>query len=751
MLIRVSLPNGRNPHRLKGIAGRRSSVVNRRTPRINLGAIVLALCLLALALPATAGAQSGASAVDIVVLQTVVSEVDGQLTLRTYFVLRDRNGQPIIANDPREATFELDGIVTPTTVGPPQEPIKIALVIDASGSMNDARGGTPLIDEVRAAAERMIDIAPQNAEFVVFSFAEWVERQHEGFLRKRDQAELIKDAIRGFTINPSGHGNTCLYDAASQAIDALIAAEPAPTERLSVILFTDGKDRQGQGDGCSNLGAPEVIRKALNAASAPIPIYTIGVCMGEPGAESHCDNINQDELIGLAEKTRAFPVIGPRGGLDGLFSRLMEGLSSQWVAETTLCTDAGRQVALLSVELEDGQVSEDIPFEASQTCLPPTSVEVRSQIYAPETDTYTVTLNIVSPQRIAEMTVGVYAYAEGGSLVAPALSFQQPGEQLVFTLPSDGMVSGSEYFLRVTAVDSTGQPVRNEEGSTILANSRFPYQPRLSFVILGVDPNWTDEQLVVNVRTLGVGARAVQFSGELRVPETGESETLPAMIYQGGRLSFPMPRILREATEAQEYELVLETSVNGEPLRQSYKRRIEPLPASPPPLTNWLLLSLGTLLLAGAGATIFLLRRPQPAVKIVAPPPGSTVLHPTARPTPADATELVGPEATRLARQLRLRVVTTPSPGPALERTISCFPFVIGRNTGGLTLPHDSKVSGEHLKIEEAPGGFKLTDLNSSNGTWVSERRLAKGESLAFDEPVVVRLGPDTTIELQPT
>lgn len=720
--------------------------------------VALWLLALVLTLPAAAAAQSEEPPADLVVLQTVADEMNGQTRLRTYFVLRDRNGAPITRDDVREGAYELDGVASPTTVDEPADPMKIALVIDASGSMNNSAGGATLSDEVRAAAQRMIDIAPANAEFAVFSFAEWVRQENPGFLRKSDQADLIKDAIAGFKINPAGQGDTCLYDAASQAIDALVAAQPAPSERLSVILFTDGKDRQAGGAACSNLGAPEVIRKALEARGAPIPIYTIGVCMEEANAGDPCANVSRDELNVLAEKTRAFPVIGPRSDLDSLFTRLMEGLRSQWVAETTLCADAGDHVALLSIKLDDKRISEDVPFSAARTCLPPTSVDVRLQFYVPETDSYTVTLDLVSPQRIDKLNVGVYAYAEGGAQLATPLTFEQPPEQLTFTLPTAGMVSGSEYFLRISALDSAGQPVRNAAGSLVLANSKFSYQSKLSFSILGVEPDWAQELLVVTVKTLGVGERPVQFSGELRDPKTGQSESLLPVMYQGGKLSFPLPRILCAAGEPRDYELVLETDNNGEPLRQSYQRQLAPCPRTDgvAPIT-WLLYGLGSTAVCTAIIAAVMLRRRPPEVKIVAPPPGGTVFQPPApagRPAsppspPSDVTEMAH-EGTALARQLWLRVITTPSPGTTLERTISSFPFVIGRSQGGLTLPHDTKVSGQHLRLEEAGGGFSLTDLNSSNGTWVGERQLARGETVAFDGRVVVRLGPDTTLELQP-
>jgi hypothetical protein len=748
--------------------------------------------------PTAAAAQNRSPDADPVILHTVAADENGQTRLKVFFTLRDRNGQPLDKNSLRlasEGSITLGDETVTATIGEPTDPIKIALLIDGSGSMNlqDSQG-VPLIEQVRAAAQRMIDIAPSNAEFVVLRFAETVERQHEGFLRKRDQAQLIKDAIGGFKVNESGTGDTCLYDAANQAIDALIAANPAPTERLSVVLFTDGKNRQAGGALCSNLAAPEVIRKALGAEARPIPIYTIGVCANADGTsgEADCGNINAEELTALAKETQAFPVIGPREDLDGLFARLMEGLSSQWVAEATLCPAAGRNVALLEMQLDETLLSTDVPFEAAQACLQPTTFAVSSQVYAPETDAYTVTLDIGSPERVKRLTVAVYDYAEGGSQIGTPLSFENLPPQLIFALPGSGMATGSEYFLRVMALGQDDKPLLNEKGNPILAMNPFKHSPTLSFSILGVEPDWDAEQLVVELKVSGAGGRTLSFGGELRDPETGQSEALPVAVPQGNTLRLAMPRMLREAEETRGYNLTLALEHGGVPLRQSYARRIEPQlraaqPLLPPAVWLGLLVGLASVLVGGS-VLIWRRRRPMSVPKpysdatqirpstprqsaassiekklasgtstssgLSAQVPVPSVGHAAAASGTAlasqasDGTQLHLADATHIARRLRLRVLQTPSPGRELEQTVSSFPFLIGRTQGEIKFPHDPKVSSQHLEISESAEGFVLRDLESRNGTWLGERRLARGESVVFCERVVLRLGPDTTIEV---
>jgi len=59
----------------------------------------------------------------------------------------------------------------------------------------------------------------------------------------------------------------------------------------------------------------------------------------------------------------------------------------------------------------------------------------------------------------------------------------------------------------------------------------------------------------------------------------------------------------------------------------------------------------------------------------------------------------------------------------------------IGRFDSDLNFPNDAYLSSAHCKVEEAGGGYLLTDLNSRNGTYLriaSERELAHGDYLFF-------------------
>lgn len=67
------------------------------------------------------------------------------------------------------------------------------------------------------------------------------------------------------------------------------------------------------------------------------------------------------------------------------------------------------------------------------------------------------------------------------------------------------------------------------------------------------------------------------------------------------------------------------------------------------------------------------------------------------------------------------------------EAVIEQFPFVIGKSPelADLVLPYTA-VSRMHARIDKNPDGYRVTDLNSTNGTRVGEQRLEANESAAL-------------------
>jgi pSer/pThr/pTyr-binding forkhead associated (FHA) protein len=78
------------------------------------------------------------------------------------------------------------------------------------------------------------------------------------------------------------------------------------------------------------------------------------------------------------------------------------------------------------------------------------------------------------------------------------------------------------------------------------------------------------------------------------------------------------------------------------------------------------------------------------------------------------------------------------------------LPCVIGRKNGHMTITGDPKISRAHAEINMEGGKFIITDRDSVNGTVVADTQLKKGGSTSFAGRTIVRLGPNTIIEVEP-
>ncbi|MFW6198452.1 MAG: FHA domain-containing protein, partial [Acidobacteriota bacterium] len=72
---------------------------------------------------------------------------------------------------------------------------------------------------------------------------------------------------------------------------------------------------------------------------------------------------------------------------------------------------------------------------------------------------------------------------------------------------------------------------------------------------------------------------------------------------------------------------------------------------------------------------------------------------------------------------------------------------VLGRAQGCDVVIRDGGVSGRHVRLERADGEVLVTDLGSTNGTWIDGERL--DEPRQVPEGVAIRLGPTTVLEVR--
>lgn len=75
---------------------------------------------------------------------------------------------------------------------------------------------------------------------------------------------------------------------------------------------------------------------------------------------------------------------------------------------------------------------------------------------------------------------------------------------------------------------------------------------------------------------------------------------------------------------------------------------------------------------------------------------------------------------------------------------------IIGNQTEDETLinigAHDMFVSRRHARVSKNANGYDITDLNSSNGTWIGDQRLIPNRSYMMKSGMRIRLGHVQTI-----
>ena len=174
----------------------------------------------------------------------------------------DRQGRPVTDLDEDEIEVKEDGKVqTVTGFRPEERPITMAIVIDASGSMQNK------LEQTKIAAARFVDeLRPEDrAAVIAFSTSVTV------LVEPTSDKEKLKSAIEGIVPLEA----TALYDAIATAVETITSG--ADDERLAMVLLSDGFDSGGEGG--SSRTYEEVERMALDA---DVRCYTIDITQSAP-------------------------------------------------------------------------------------------------------------------------------------------------------------------------------------------------------------------------------------------------------------------------------------------------------------------------------------------------------------------------------------------------------------------------------------------------------------------------------------
>jgi hypothetical protein len=714
--------------------------------------------------PASAQAQTPQH---VIVIYPAVEPQADSLALSLFYTITDENGQPI--PNPGLETVEvqlLDGNTTPIPASFSQAntPFYIGLLIDASGSM------ASVMDSVHEAAQSAIDNVPPNARVAVLKFNDLsIDDPLIPIEPFTADMVLVKGSINAVRVD--ANAPTCLYNALYKTIELLDATTTAPQERQAIILFTDGKDERADGTPCSQRTYDDVINRATRAQ--PItPIHTIGLC-----ADASCSNIKREELRSMGKETSAFAAMGVKESLGQLFGQIMTGLNSQMVAQAKIFPKKGDNQAVVRVKLRDSDqlLTTTFGFVSDRDYAPPptpVTAQISSIIYDAAKDAYQLAVSLTGPQLIQKVVVEIWD-EKGGTQVPPAQEFETPGETLQFERNSTGLVSGREYSFRIRAVDKNGNLIPTAEGETTLTQKIFVYEPpqvdAIPFTIKSVQADYKSNQLRLDLDVPESG-QVNSYEGFIIDEDTGAGvyEFTPTL-FPGTQIVVPLPPAIQQAQAERSYKVTLVLSDLSGRRWQAEPYQFKAVPPPPPGLLIRILSALANpfvlipifVIILSMILLVIYWNRPARKEVLLSPLPRPPVDH-TMLTSPQDRAEMVAKLRQAAASApaavvppppppgLRIEVLDTSVPPPEKVKLITRFPCTIGRSGCDFNFPQDQHISRRHLEITRQGNVFYIADLESSNGTFMSEVRLPPRRPTPLTGSTLVRLGRRTKIKLDP-
>jgi hypothetical protein len=759
---------------------------------------VLLLCI-ALAAPlathARPAAQEEPQPASIVInhhgLENIEDELQNALPrLNVLFTVRDTQGNPI----PEPAIRKIEIVLDPNNTensfiadwGDPERPIYIALLLDTSGSMDNA------IEDLKIAADSAIHKATANTYIGPYRFSdnytsllpqnsETNQRQQGDLEEFTRSLPTLRAAIESLG-NPDG--NTCMYDATAKI--ASILNRTAGLDRKAIILFTDGIDETDTKERCSVLSLEQAVGEVQGYE---VPIYTIGLCKREDEAGSNPCNATEDvqgepvvPIEFMASQTNGFHEKAENQALlVQSFSRIMEELTSQRLTWGNVRPAQGGNTFVLRVFFE-GQAepitSEEFTFRFLGNLPPPipaVSIEPHSrlnectQVESPCFE-IPVTIQSNAPETIGsvEMTIRDTQAEEGAAPVAE-LSQAYSGGTVVFEVPTDKFEPREHRIeVRVRPKDTSSDYFVDEDGlSTLAIGSLTP--DSFQFTLSQPRQDNDNKRIVADVAIEEVSELETDFLKYTVTILDPNRDNIEVGRHEDPQLDLENPQVaiafsaLAESMQqpGAEVNYMMQVELLGPDGQYAVQAR--PFPFTYPsfwgtyigPYLHWIIISV----LIVVGGTIGWFLVPRKAPKPAAPPlpqpmPQNSLTIDVGPQGPAPAapaaTSRRAPEPPQHLSML-IRVTETDIPAQKREEKVT-LPCTVGRGEAArFRIMGDKNISRIHAEITTENGAFYVTDRKSTHGTFIEGNPLNAGKrSQALTGLTRVRLGPHTCLEIEP-
>ncbi|HEY0607063.1 MAG TPA: VWA domain-containing protein [Herpetosiphonaceae bacterium] len=705
-------------------------------------------------------------------LFTKVAPGNGSLELRQVFTILDSSGQPIpkdqIKPDGEGLIYGPTFDAAPAKIEAATTPIRISLIIDASGSMDEE------MDNVRNAAVSFVRKVPNNAEIAVFKFSDTPELVHN-FTRK-DQLGLIENAILSIQNREPGTGNTCFYNAALEGIKAANSGGPNQEARPAVVIFTDGEDSGSER--CGPIKEDQVVNQARQSSAITTQVHTIGLCDSPT-----CDNVNRGALESLSKRTFALTTSDTLERLDQLFDTILSALNSQWLVTANIKPPQGPQKATIDFNALINDIpasitlTSDFDSPTSFTAGPPKIEIARSQIDL-KNNQYVVTLSVTNPDQVKEVTLKVHD--EGSTIPLQAETKSTDiGPTMTMIHSFEGLKEGRKFCEDIRAIDIEDREILLD-GKPLLASGCQEHTAQPTFELAGkptFDHNSGEFMIkVTNIQSISGVTLLYEGSisqGDQPIMELGGTLPQDGVIKVSARdklnvfdveesKNYILKLTLIDQRTDERFTAPNETfTVPGRP-RMGLMSRIVTALTTPLVLGSSLVI---VVVVAGVVVAATLLtenrRRHFAQPKDIHGPLTELGHKPAARGVPVAAAASGG--ATEIedgALELQVRFVETPDAAHNQDRVIKQFPCVIGRENSAFLIQGDGKISRQHAQISLEGNKIVVEDLGSSNGTafvvrdssgaYTVTKLIPKQGSAVWDNRSLIRIGTKTVIELIP-
>lgn len=390
--------------------------------------------------------------------------------------------------------------------------------------------------------------------------------------------------------------------------------------------------------------------------------------------------------------------------------------------------------------------------QSNSACL--ISLSDISMVYNAEHDEFAGSITIGNDYFcVSEMVIRIEG--EDGLQIEEKL-YRPIGDQVTFQLDGSRLKAERKYFVFAIPLNDQSEIFTTEDGP-IQQKKEFFYHPKgpdpLTVRILSVNPDHASGKLIIDL-DISNEERVASYEGFITDMDSGGSiHTIDAQLYKTMRIEEPLAanNVIRTSLEPKEYRLnlCLNTKDDNQVCAEPYEFKPAPAPQKTSvekilgALNNpWVAGSVLIVLMSAIGWVIIRNSRSsksEPGLR--RPPIGGTD-------TIASAGRSAGGRG-RTGGALYIQVLRAPGSANLKKQKISRFPYTIGREGCSLNI-NDPHISKPHVEINERDGSFYLKDLNSTNHTYVNDREIPANKSVQIRDVTLLRLGPNTEVELEP-